>query len=93
MSASLADARGASNQIAIARAALNSAEEAFKEDLDRTMFRGGERARDVLPIELLNSLNLLADTRVNLVRALLTYDQAQYRLWVALGVPPPLKSD
>ena len=47
------------------------------------MFRGGERARDVLPIELLNSLNLLADTRVNLVRALLTYDQAKYRLWVA----------
>lgn len=93
VSASLADARAANNRIAIARAELKSAEEAYKEDLDRTMFRGGERARDVLPIELLNSLNLLADSRVNLVRALLKYDQAQYRLWVSLGAPPPLNSD
>ena len=42
-------------------AQLASAELSYKEDLDRTKFRGGEKPRDVLPIELLNSLDLLAE--------------------------------
>ena len=43
----------------MARRELAAAELAFREDLDRTLFRGGDRPRDVLPIELLNSLTLL----------------------------------
>jgi outer membrane protein TolC len=93
VSSALADARAANHNIEIARGALAAAELAYKEDLDRTMFRGGEKARDVLPIELLNSLDLLATARVKLVRALVAYDQSQFRLWVALGSPPPLMSD
>jgi outer membrane protein TolC len=90
VSASLAGARAAQNEIEVARRELVSAELAFRQDLERTMFRGAERPRDVLPIELLNSLNLLATARVNLVSALVRFDQAQFRVWVALGCPPPL---
>jgi outer membrane protein TolC len=93
VSASLAEARAAQNVIDVARRELAAAELSYKEDLDRTKFIGGAKARDVLPIELLNSLDLLASARVNLVRALVRYDQSQYRLWVSLGSPPPLGSD
>ena len=50
------------------------------------------RSRDNLgrPIEVINSLNLLAAARANLIDAIVRYDQAQFRLWVALGSPPPL---
>ena len=60
VSSSHAEARAAQNEIDIARGELASAEFSYKEDLDRTRFRGGEKPRDVLPIELLNSLDLLA---------------------------------
>jgi outer membrane protein TolC len=90
VSSSLAGAGAAQNEIAVARRELLSAEFAFRQDLERTMFRGADRPRAVLPIELLNSLNLLAAARVNLVRALIRFDQSQFRLWVALGAPPPL---
>ena len=93
ISASLAKARAAQNEIDVARRELESAELAYKEDLDRTKFRGAEKPRDVLPIEILNSLDLLAGARVNLIHALVRYDQSQYRLWVALGAPPPLSGD
>jgi len=85
VSASLADARAAQNQITIARRELLSAELGFKEDLERS------RQNQGLPIEVLNSLTLLADARVNLIRALVHYDQAQFSLWVSLGSPPPLE--
>ena len=39
---------------------------------------------------MLNNLDLLAEARVKLIQALVRYDQAQFRLWVALGAPPPL---
>jgi outer membrane protein TolC len=90
VSSSLAAARAAQNEIVVARRELAAAELAFRQDLDRTMFRGAHRPRDVLPIEVLNSLNLLGGARVNLVRALVRFDMAQFRLWVALGAPPPL---
>ena len=63
---------------------LASAELGFKEDLGRSRQNLGR------PIEVLNSLTLLAQARVNLVRALVHYDQAQFSLWVSLGSPPPL---
>ena len=93
VSSSLAEARAAQNVIDVARRELAAAELSYKEDLDRTKFRGGAKARDVLPIELLNSLDLLAGARVSLIRALVRYDQSQYRLWVSPGSPPPLGSD
>ena len=93
VSSSLAEAKAAQNEIEIARAELRAAELSYKGDLERTLFRGADRPRDVLPIELLNSLDLLAAARVNLVRALVLYDQSQFRLWVSLGSPPPLISD
>jgi outer membrane protein TolC len=90
VSSALAAARATQNEIQLARRELGSAELAFRQDLERTMFRGADRARDVLPIELLNNLNLLASARVSLIRALVRFDQSQFRLWVALGSPPPL---
>jgi outer membrane protein TolC len=74
----------ARTEIDIARTELASAESGFREDLDRSRQKLGR------PIEVLNSLNLLAAARVNLIKALLQYDQAQFRLFVALGSPPPL---
>jgi outer membrane protein TolC len=79
-----ADAVAARQEIVIARAELVSAESGFHEDLDRSRQNLGR------PIEVLNSLNLLGDARVHLIKALLRYDQAQIRLFVALGSPPPL---
>jgi outer membrane protein TolC len=79
-----ADALAARDQIQITRSELASAENGFREDADRSRQNLG------LPIEVLNSLNLVADARVNLIRALLRYNQAQFRLFVALGSPPPL---
>jgi len=80
----LADARAAIGEIEMARRELVSSEQGFREDLDRSRNNLGH------PIEVINSLNLLADARVSLVKALVTYDQGQFRLWVALGSPPPL---
>jgi outer membrane protein TolC len=90
VSSALAQARAASREIEVVRRQLVASELAFKEDYQRTFARGAANARDVLPIELLNSLDLLRNARVNLIRALVLYDQAQYRLWVSLGAPPPL---
>ncbi len=49
---------------------------------------GGDRPRDVLPIELLNSFDLLANARVEYVDAIVDYNRAQFAMYVALGQPP-----
>jgi outer membrane protein TolC len=85
VSASLADALAARNEINIARRELATADLGFKEDLERSRQNLG------LPIEVLNSLTLLAEARVHLIHALVHYDQAQFSLWVSLGSPPPLE--
>jgi outer membrane protein TolC len=82
--AALADAKAARNQIEVARRELVSSHEGFHEDLTRSRDNLGR------PIEVINSLNLLAGSRANLIDALIHYDQAQFRLWIALGSPPPL---
>jgi outer membrane protein TolC len=86
VSASMADALAARNQLRVTRQELASAELGFKEDLERSRQNLGR------PIEVLNSLTLLAQARVNLIRAVMHYDQAQFNLWVALGSPPPLEA-
>jgi outer membrane protein TolC len=81
-----ADAQAARREIEIARKELFSAETGLLQDQLRSRQNLGR------PIEVLNSLNLVGGARVNMVRAVLRYDQAQFRLYVALGSPPPLSS-
>jgi outer membrane protein TolC len=80
----LAEAKAARNQIEVARREILSSRNGFHEDLERTFNNLGR------PIEVINSLNLLAAARINLIDAIVRYDQAQFRLWVSLGSPPPL---
>ncbi len=75
-------------QIGTYEDAVRSGFLAYHEDLDRTMFMGGDRPRDVLPIELLNSFDLLANARVEYVDAIVDYNRAQFAMYVALGQPP-----
>jgi outer membrane protein TolC len=75
-------------QIGVYEDAVRSGYLAFHEDLDRTMFMGADRPRDVLPIELLNSFLLLADARVDYIDAIIDYNRAQFAMYVALGQPP-----
>ncbi len=63
---------------------LAAAEAGFREELNR--IRGGEG----LPIELLDNLTRLVAARQALVAAVAAYDQAQFRLFVALGQAPTL---
>jgi outer membrane protein TolC len=62
-------------QVAIARNGL-------REELNR--IQGGEG----LPIEVLNSLELLVGAQQDSILAITEYDQAQFRLFVSLGEPP-----
>ncbi|WP_237722543.1 TolC family protein [Singulisphaera acidiphila] len=63
---------------------LETSEAGFRADLDRLRNTVGR------PIELTNSLELLAQARIDHVRAIIDYNQAQLRLFVSLGSPPPL---
>ena len=70
-------------QMEIARQQLASAQSGFREELIRT--RGGEG----LPIEVLNSFELALRASLDSIVATVEYDQAQFRLFVSLGNPPP----
>jgi outer membrane protein TolC len=41
-----------------------------------------------LPLELINSLRLLAGSRAQYLNAILDYNRAQFELYVAIGKPP-----
>lgn len=71
-------------EVDVARARAKTAQEGFRLDLIRTRNIQG------LPIEVLNNLRLLTAARLDLVRALIGYNEAQFRLFVALGQPPTL---
>jgi outer membrane protein TolC len=75
-------------QIGIYEEAVRSGYLAFHQDLDRIRFMAANRVRDVLPIELLNSFDLLANARVEYVDAIVDYNRAQFAMYVALGQPP-----
>jgi outer membrane protein TolC len=66
----------------LARRRVETAAEAFELDLVRARNLKG------LPIETLDSLRLLEAARREEVRAAFAYNQAQFRLFVALGTPP-----
>jgi outer membrane protein TolC len=75
-------------QIGTYEEAVRSGYLAFHEDLDRTRSMGADRPRDVLPIELLNSFELLADARMDYLDAIVGYNESQFAMYVALGQPP-----
>lgn len=62
--------------------AIKAATQAFAEDMAR--IRGGEG----LPLEAIDSLRLLAKSRLDYLNAILDYNQAHFELYVALGKPP-----
>jgi len=74
----------ARQKIEVARRQLRVAEEGFQEELARTKNLQGRL------IEVLNSLNQLRTARVALIQAIIDFNQAQFRLFVALGQPPLL---
>jgi outer membrane protein TolC len=65
-----------------ARQRVQTASKSFQEDLRAARNLEGR------PIEVLDSVNLLAAARQDLIRALAGYDVAQFQLFVALGRPP-----
>jgi outer membrane protein TolC len=81
-----ARALGEANRLEIeaAQRRVVSATRAYQED--------SKRARNLegLPIELLSSVNQLTAARQDLIRTLVEFNQAQFRLFVALGKPPTL---
>ena len=84
--AALGEARALRQEIEIARGELATAERGFQNDLE-LIRQAGER-----PIEVLNSLNLLREAREALIDAVVGFNQSQFRLFVAMGSPPPLAS-
>ncbi len=77
-------------QIGTYEDAVRSGYLSFKQDLERTrlMLVEGPRGRDVLPIELLNSFELLAGARLDYLDAIVDYNESQFAMYVALGQPP-----
>jgi len=79
-----AEVLAAGPEIDYAGRGVTAASEGFRDDFIRVREGQGR------PIEALNNLELLADARLDLVRAITRYDVAQFALFVALGSPPPL---
>ena len=69
-------------QIGTGENAARAADRAFRADLTRTRNAVG------LPIEVLDSLHLLARGRYAYLNAVVDYNRAQFELYVALGQPP-----
>jgi outer membrane protein TolC len=68
----------------LARRRVATAQQAFREDLQRS------QNLEARPIEVLTSVDLLTTARLDFVQALVGYNQAQFQLFVALGQPPTL---
>jgi outer membrane protein TolC len=79
-----ASARAAAAQIATARVALGEAEDEFGLEMERIR-QGAGRGR---PLEVLDSFRQLLESRLELLRAMLAYNVAQFRLLVAVGHNP-----
>ena len=69
-------------QIESGERAVQSSQKAFQEDLTRT------RNREGLPIEVMDSMRLLARSRQTYLDAIIDYNLAHFALYVALGQPP-----
>ncbi|HEX3871410.1 MAG TPA: TolC family protein, partial [Pirellulales bacterium] len=69
-------------QLTVAEQAVQSGRLAFSEDLNRI------RAREGLPIEVLDSMRLVARARIEYLTAITEYNRAHFEMYVALGQPP-----
>jgi outer membrane protein TolC len=69
-------------QIDTTEKAVRSSSDAYREDLTR--IKGGQG----LPLEVVDSLRLLARSRYEYLDTILDYNRAQFQLFVALGQPP-----
>ena len=74
--------RHAAGNWILARKRLRTAANGAREEVERT--RGGEG----LPLEAVNSINLLVEARDEYIRALVGYDVAEFILFVAIGETP-----
>jgi len=82
--AAFADVAAARRRVALTTDQLASARDGFREDLLRIQNTVGR------PIEVVDSLKLLNDARVDRIRAVTDYNKAEFRLFVSLGSPPPV---
>jgi outer membrane protein TolC len=71
-------------EVRVAERQVRTAADGFQRDLIRV------RGFQELPLEVLDSAKLLAQARQELLAAIIGYDEAQFRLFVALGQPPTL---
>ena len=69
-------------QIQITQRQLKDTEQGFREEFAR--LRGAE----ALPIEVLNSVNQLGFARQEVIKAVTAFNQCEFRLLVATGIPP-----
>lgn len=83
----VASIRAAETQIGQARTSVKIAIDGFTQEMLR--IRQGQG----LPLEVLDSFRQLLDSRLELNRATLAYDFAQFRLFVALGSSPLNRAD
>jgi outer membrane protein TolC len=72
-------------QIGTTEMAVRTGKNAYEEDFARIKLRAERRN---LPIELLNSFQLLARSRNEYIDAIVDYNNAQFALYVAMGQPP-----
>lgn len=77
-----ARAAARAKQIDAAEKAVRASGDAYRADLTR--IKGGQG----LPLEVMDSLRLLARSRFDYLDAVVDYNRAQFQLWVALGNPP-----
>jgi outer membrane protein TolC len=77
-----AQARARHQTLTVAWMQLSAAEKGAHEELRRT------RAGEALPLESLNSVTRLAAARLQLLAAVIEYNRAEMRLFVALGTNP-----
>ncbi|MCE9563984.1 MAG: TolC family protein [Planctomycetes bacterium] len=78
----LADAQAAATQIKTVESSLAPAEEGFKLEMERIKQGQGR------PIEVLDSFRQLLESRQEMLRAVIAFDIAQFRLFVAVGSNP-----
>jgi outer membrane protein TolC len=78
----LADVLAAGRQIEITRSQLCLAEEGFSEEMERIKKSVGR------PLETLDSFRQLSDAQQAVLRAVVVYNAAQYRLLVVIGWSP-----
>lgn len=83
----LAEAKAAARQVETATGALTVAEEGYKLEVER--IRQGEGR----PIETLDSFRQLLDARQEQLRAVVAFNVAQFRLFVAVGFDPQSTAD